>query len=764
MEALLVGGLISYGIYINNKNNNQENFNRNIPIYSIQKKNVTNNYNKEMNKVDYSNKNLPLEFNENTNINIQDSNNNNLLIPPRPENTLSSLSPGISLTGEPIDENNFVHNNMVPFFGGTIKQNVEDFATKGIFENFTGNSDVYKQKQEIGPLFKPEANIGNPYGMSNLNNNIDRFNPSRIRNNVVPIERVNVGPGLNQGYTALPSGGFQQKDTRNYILPKTTNELRTVNNPKITYKGVILPGKKISKRGKVGEVANNAPDRAFQHGHNRLFTTVGTVMGPKQNGQIIIKHNSRLETGNNEIIGAGAPTKGSKISKTRSKVKESSKQQLSKPNVGGPSLEKNWTILNKNNNNVVDNYGKNAFNMRNNQREVTGKRTVLSTAKGPQTHIQRNNQGPRDTRKNNVVGNTRWASNIQAPHNRHKIYNPNDRTRTTIKETNIHNNHSGNMQAQKPSNQKIYNPNDRTRTTIKETNIHNNHSGNMQAQKPANQKIYNPNDRARTTIKGTNIHNNHSGNMQAQKPSNQKIYNPNDRARTTIKETNIHNNHIGNINGLKNKAHKVKSPGDIAKKTVKETTMARNVIGNTNTQLSGDGYKIKKIEVARTNRQDTSTEYVSQAKGDESGAYQVTDVTVPNTSRQFTCDKEYSGIAGGGEEIKPMSYSDIYNATITSLREEVSEGRAPVTQGSKTNMSKEMVKVTTSRKGDIQNRYLNERGNTIHKINSEIPTENICNITKDKDSVNNEKLNNRFDTTLLNAYNKNPYTHSLNSY
>ena len=215
---------------------------------------------------------------------------------------------------------------------------------------------------------------------------------------------------------------------------------------------------------------------------------------------------------------------------------------------------------------------------------------------------------------------------------------------------------------------------------------------------------------------------------------------------------------------MKNKAHKVKSPSDIAKKTVKETTMARNVIGNTNNQLSGDGYKIKKMEAISTNRQDTSTEYISQAKGDESGAYQVTDVTVPNTSRQFTCDKEYSGIAGGGEEFKPMSYSDIYNATISSLREEVSEGRSPANQGAKTNMSKEMIKVTTSKKGDIQNRYLNERGNTIHKINSEIPTENICNITKDKDTINNENLNNRFDTNLLNAYKENPYTQSLNSY
>ena len=31
---------------------------------------------------------------------------------------------GISLTGNPVDRESFFHNNMVPFFGGTVKQNI----------------------------------------------------------------------------------------------------------------------------------------------------------------------------------------------------------------------------------------------------------------------------------------------------------------------------------------------------------------------------------------------------------------------------------------------------------------------------------------------------------------------------------------------------------------------------------------------------------------------------------------------------------------
>ena len=57
--------------------------------------------------------------------------------------------------------------------------------------------------------------------------------------NVTPIEKVYVGPGLNQGYTADPMGGFQQAETRDYVMPKTTNETRVKTNPKVSYYGRI---------------------------------------------------------------------------------------------------------------------------------------------------------------------------------------------------------------------------------------------------------------------------------------------------------------------------------------------------------------------------------------------------------------------------------------------------------------------------------------------------------------------------------------------
>lgn len=53
--------------------------------------------------------------------------------------------------------------------------------------------------------------------------------------NVFPVEQTLVGPGLNDGYTNLPSGGYQQfNEMQEYALPRTTDELRVANKPKLT--------------------------------------------------------------------------------------------------------------------------------------------------------------------------------------------------------------------------------------------------------------------------------------------------------------------------------------------------------------------------------------------------------------------------------------------------------------------------------------------------------------------------------------------------
>ena len=112
----------------------------------------------------------------------------------------------------------------------------------------------------------------------------------------MPEQPIHVGPGLNKGFTSKPSGGFQQANTRDYVMPKTTDELRSLNNPKESYYGRIIPGKKISKPGIMGKLDKKTPDSFYINTPARYMTTVGSVTKEKQKPEIIIKEQNRKNT------------------------------------------------------------------------------------------------------------------------------------------------------------------------------------------------------------------------------------------------------------------------------------------------------------------------------------------------------------------------------------------------------------------------------------------------------------------------------------
>ena len=272
--------------------------------------------------------------------------------------------------------------------------------------------------------------------------------------------------------------------------------------------------------------------------------------------------------------------------------------------------------------------------------------------------------------------------------------------------------------------------------------------------------VYDPNNITRTTIKETNIHNNHSGMLGTNIPSKGVVYDPNNKARTTLKETTIKNKRKGNINNT-GKNNYVKN-NDKAKITLKQTTIAENIMGIAS-QTRGDGHLVSDIQVPDTIREGSSVQYIGDANGPELGAYDVTEVNAPNTIRQFTTDIEYFGGAGNNE-IKEMSYEDIYNAEIKAIRATIDDGYTPGAMGPSHVVSSDNINVTTTKIGDIQNEYLNERGTQANKIYNSIPQMTHINLTQQKEIVPNEPLADRINPDIVNAFKENPYTQSLTSW
>lgn len=690
-------------------------------------------------KVDYADNTLPVEFTDDPNT------QNNFSTEPIPNKNYGYGHPtgdpvseghhGISLSGEPIDPKNFSHNNMVPFFGAHVRQNVDEVQNQQIVENFTGNFKYTRKKDEIPNLFDPQANVDLPYGSAPLTlaYGKERFIVSNKRNNEAPTEKIYVGPGLNKGYTAQPSGGFQQANKRDYILPKTVDELRVKTNPKVTYYLPIIPGQHIGRRGMIGTVQKNRPDSFAVWTPDRYFITTGDRVKPKQRAEVVLKHSNRATTDIRRAVGPAGPADSSRES-IRSNVRISEKCQYTPGgprNVDGvgqwtiPECEEpmenyvpmkkcpgkdNYPDINaltgpenkadpykdpRLNQRSIHDYGRGSYLPRENNRIDTAclpSGNIVGIDKANYVPIT---QDLRQSRKQNVIGNPRWTANVQGPHNRHPVWDPNDIPRTTVKETTLQSAPAGNVGIQRPPNQPVYDPNDIPKTTVKETTLSEGILGGAHTSDNLKPRTYDPSDVPRTTHKESTL-TDYSG----------QAYMPNESGR----ETNCYD--------------------------------ARN-----------------------TNRQFTSVnEHFGNAVGDQEGAYQIRDIDPRATNRQYTSNHSYTGNAGS-EYTKPRETTSMMeNATTRSYRETLSRGRIPGRQGPKDHVDPSMISATTKKAGDLYNMALAQRPRMSTKVYNSLPQVNQCGETKIKNTVPNMPIRDRLDSRILDSYRSNPYTQSLQSY
>ncbi len=239
------------------------------------------------------------------------------------------------------------HNNMVPFFGANVTQTTYSGATDGILDTYTGTGkNTFFHKEEAPAFFKPEAATGLPWGKQvETDFEQSRMVTSLAMKNVFPIEPVQVGPGVNDGYTNLPSGGYQQDSIREFALPKTTDEIRVENKPKLTYTADPVPGAHyITDMGIQAPVKKNRPDRfqvlqaadgSLPHVNTAVGQQVASAIYPNQ----VMKTQNRESTSVEYETPAQAAAGGylSYIRAFTEPFQEFMKLTVEgRPNVGGP--------------------------------------------------------------------------------------------------------------------------------------------------------------------------------------------------------------------------------------------------------------------------------------------------------------------------------------------------------------------------------------------------------------------------------------------
>jgi hypothetical protein len=349
-----------------------------------------------------------------------------------------------SLTGESMRPGDIKHNNMQPFFGSSITQSTRGY--EGLLDNYTGAGSQNIEKTAQAPMFKPQKDMHWQNGMPSTT----EYMQERMRNvvtskmnNTKPWNEVQVGPGLNKVNGKKGSGGFNSAlEARDRWQPKTVDQLRTKNNPKMSYKGQVLGAKGIGERANIGDMEKNRPDTFYIQSADRWLTTTGAG-GEKQTSQAeqILRDVNRINQ-LKEHFGGGA-------NEGQATYQPGHRQPSTRPELAAPIKHiSNATVKNGWGASSDSDYGKSGYNSLANARSLTGNNermgnafhATLTALAAPITDVLR------PTRKQNVVGNARGAGNAKSGvTEKNVIWNPNDRLKTTIKEQteNTHSNKPG---------------------------------------------------------------------------------------------------------------------------------------------------------------------------------------------------------------------------------------------------------------------------------------------------------------------------------
>lgn len=465
------------------------------------------------------------------------------------------------LTGESIPIEEFKHNNMTPFFGGSVKQNVDldKNVNDVVLEKYTGVGGVFHTEKNESLCFADiKDNIGrNIYGSEGSYE--EQYNrimstKSKIKNNESPFDKELVGPGLNNGYESKPNNDGFHPDTREYALPKNVDELRSKNNPKLTFDGRMLSGQKGNKRGIQAPINKNKVDTFYENKPERYLKTTGAYTKEKYRPCHIVKDTNRKNSvsysGNlyknigNEQSSKLQPTK-------KQKLEEFGQRNIDYSKWGQPD----W------------NYGKDNILVYTNERDVTSTRTYEGNL-------------------------TTLVKSLIAP--------VQDVFRATTKEYTVNNEREfGEMQTTFPSKQTIYDPNQVARTTIKETTIHDDRTGSVVGEKKS--IVYDPNDVTRKTTRETLPDYENVINMKGG-AKKQTIYDPDDPAKTTIRETTENSKRDGNINSLEGGGAYETNEYDVPN-TNKQFTSDHEYMGTGPTKQNSDGYLNKEIQMQNTQKQ-----------------------------------------------------------------------------------------------------------------------------------------------------------------
>jgi len=309
-----------------------------------------------------------------------------------------------------------------PYFKGTQAPLINLANNDRFLETQGGYTAVNKQpKVETSLFFNPEPQ--NIYGeqFDGAVAEQNRYITSDIKTNELPFEQQQIVPILEKSLLNREISAISAK-------ARSIDALRTLNNPKVSYEGRVLPGGGISRRGEEGRVFKNLIDTTVETGPERNLISVTAVQAATLRPEEILPNTNRQFL-NKPLMGSAAPQNGVGGQSQRPEVFRGMRQQLTNDTKRNMGSHISGNI----------NYDDLGYELNSNERDVTSERTHQSNVG---TTVQAEMVGIQDDIKHSIkettIDNPNKQGYVSTSTNKPETHLL-DNVRHSIKETTIDN-------------------------------------------------------------------------------------------------------------------------------------------------------------------------------------------------------------------------------------------------------------------------------------------------------------------------------------
>ncbi len=503
------------------------------------------------------------------------------------------------------DEQAF-HNNMVPFFRGSVKQpNCE--ALEGMMaprlEAFTGQLDAESRsvKRSTDRLFEAAGAVEPEIDLGRFLKSYEDDHVSILRTSELPFVQTRVGPGV----AGKDAHGYQQLEIDEIMRPPTVDDLRPKSSQKVTYEPPVVLGSAGSAgsappaKASLGKVRANRLTRYVETPVASLLATIGAFIKRSSDETFTrVDRARRVHDEEGRLLPArsAVPRDDAK----RAEVAEPRRVPVEE------SRRVEATDATRQGRGSRDDYGRSTVEVYENDkrnaslravrdggavslvkalvapivdalRPVPRKASALDAARPglqPQIPNKSTVRDPDDVAKTTLkepfaeAAEPLGAAKPQIP-NKSTVRDPDDVAKTTLKEPFAE--AAEPLGAAKPQTFKltIYDPDRLTKTTIKETTLAQvERVGGVRG--PCKLTIYDPDDVPRITIRETSDEAGEGGGGQLTGPRRPQAHDgvP---LKTTVREQFSDEMPVSNARPISFKTH-VYNPDDATKTTTRETT------------------------------------------------------------------------------------------------------------------------------------------------------------------------------------------------